>query len=282
VRANHVKRRLQAGEPSIGTWLSLPSPEVAEYIAELGFDWLTVDAEHNAIDITAMSRMFGAIAARGVAPLVRIPWNSGENIKRALDSGAWGIVVPMVNSRAEAEAAVEAAKFPPRGNRSIGGNVRSVRWQATGEDYHKHADDEILVVLQIEHIAGVGVADEILSVPGVDACFIGPNDLAASMGIALGIPLESEDERLVEAITEIREACVRNEVAPGIHTSGASGINQRIAEGFQFLAMASELKYLLAGLQADLKTSNWTQSPRGTIEGLAGNAAETRTDTIRY
>jgi 4-hydroxy-2-oxoheptanedioate aldolase len=282
VRANHVKRRLQAGEPSIGTWLSLPSPETAEYIAELGFDWLTVDAEHNAIDITAMSRMFGAIAARGVAPLVRIPWNTGENIKRVLDSGAWGIVVPMVNSRAEAEAAVEAAKFPPRGNRSIGGNMRTVRWQATGEEYHQHADDEILVVLQIEHIAGVEVADEILSVPGVDACFIGPNDLAASMGIALGIPLESEDERLVEAITEIREACVRNGVAPGIHTSGASGINQRIAEGFQFLAMASELKYLLAGLQADLKASNWQQSPRGTIEGLSGNASETRTDTIRY
>jgi 4-hydroxy-2-oxoheptanedioate aldolase len=280
LKANHVKRRLQAGEPSIGTWLSLPSPETAEYVAELGFDWLTVDAEHNAIDITTISRMFGAIAARGVAPLVRIPWNSGENIKRVLDAGAWGIVVPMVNSREEAEMAVEASKFPPRGNRSIGGNMRTVRWQGTSEEYHRHADDEILVVLQIEHAKGVEAADEILSVPGVDACFIGPNDLAASMGVALGVPLESPDPSLVEAITEIREACVRNGVAPGIHTSGASGLTQRIAEGFQFLAMASELKYLLGGLQSDLKASGWTASPRLTLDGESPTG--TRTDTVRY
>ncbi|MDQ2683455.1 MAG: aldolase/citrate lyase family protein [Chloroflexota bacterium] len=283
MRANHVKRRLRAGEPSIGTWLSLPSPEAAEYISELGFDWLTVDTEHNAIDITTASRMFGAIAARDVAPLVRIPWNTGENIKRVLDAGAWGIVVPMVNSRAEAEAAVAAAKFPPRGERSIGGNMRTVRWQGTNEEYHRHADDEILVVLQIEHIAGVEVADEILSVPGVDACFIGPNDLAASMGIALGVPLECPDERLVEAIAEIRAACLRNGVAPGIHTSGASGIAQRIAEGFQFLAMASELKYLLGGLQADLKATGWAQSPRASIGDEPVTATTgTRTDTVRY
>ena len=112
MRANHAKRRLQDGEPSIGTWLSLPSPEAAEYIADLGFDWLTVDAEHNAIDITSMSRMFGMIAAAGTAPLVRIPWNTAENIKRVLDAGAWGIVVPMVNSRAEAEAAVSRRQVP--------------------------------------------------------------------------------------------------------------------------------------------------------------------------
>lgn len=282
MKANHVKRRLRAGEPSIGTWLSLPSPETAEYIAEMGFDWLTVDAEHNAIDITTISRMFGAIAARGVAPLVRIPWNTGENIKRVLDSGAWGIVVPMVNSRAEAEAAVEAALFPPRGNRSLGGNMRTVRWQASSDDYHRHADDEVLIVLQIEHIKGVEVADEILSVPGVDACFIGPNDLAASMGISLGIPLESTNEPLVEAVAEIKAACIRNGVAPGIHTSGAAGVNQRIAEGFQFLAMASELKYLLSGLQADVAALNWSASPRGTIEGLDAATTTKRTDTIRY
>lgn len=281
MRANHVKRRLAAGEPSIGTWLSLPSPEAAEYVSEIGFDWLTVDAEHNGIDVTAMSRMFGVIAANGVAPLVRIPWNTGENIKRALDSGAWGIVVPMVNSREEAEAAVAAAKFPPRGNRSLGGNMRTVRWKATGEEYNNNADNEILVVLQIEHIKGVEVADEILSVPGVDACFIGPNDLAASMGISLGIPLESDHPEMIAAVREIREACVRNGVAPGIHTSGADGLRQRIAEGFQFLAMASELKYLLGGLQSDLVDSGWTATPRTTLgEEAASNAA--RGDSVRY
>jgi 4-hydroxy-2-oxoheptanedioate aldolase len=281
VRANHVKRRLAAGEPSVGTWLSLPSPEVAEYLAELGFDWLTVDAEHNGVDITHLSRMFGAIAATGMAPLVRIPWNTGENIKRVLDSGAWGIVVPMVNSREEAEAAVAAAKYPPRGNRSLGGNMRTVRWKATGAEYHQHADDETLVIIQIEHIKGVEHADEILSVPGIDACFIGPNDLAASMGIALGVPLESDHPDLMAAITEIREACVRNGVAPGIHTSGAAGVNQRIAEGFQFLALASELKYLLSGLQEALGACNWSPTPRMMI-GDDAAVAPARSDSIRY
>src|SRR5215216_6554669 len=116
MRANHVKRRLAAGEPSVGTWLGLPSPEAAEYVATLGFDWLVVDTEHNAIDIRTLSLMFGAIAHSNVAPMVRIPWNSPENFKRVLDAGAWGVVVPMVNSRAEAEQAVSAARYYPDGS----------------------------------------------------------------------------------------------------------------------------------------------------------------------
>src|SRR5215217_9103509 len=98
MRANHVRRRLAAGEPSIGTWLSLPSPEAAEFVSRLGFDWLVVDTEHNPTDIRTLSLMFGAITTGGSAPMVRIPWNHPENFKRVLDAGAWGIVVPMVNS----------------------------------------------------------------------------------------------------------------------------------------------------------------------------------------
>jgi 4-hydroxy-2-oxoheptanedioate aldolase len=278
MRANHAKRRLQAGEPSIGTWLALPSPEAAEYVSTLGFDWLVVDTEHNAIDIRTLSMMFGVIAPAGVAPMVRIPWNSPENFKRVLDAGAWGIVVPMVNSRAEAEQAVEATRFPPKGNRSVGGGIPAVRFNTTGGEYLQRADDEVLLVLQIEHIKGVEHADEILSVPGVDACFIGPNDLAASMGIGLGVPLESDNDSLNEAIKEIREACVRNGVAPGIHTSGANGVNQRIAEGFRFLAMASELRYLVSGLSEDIKALNWTASPRSSV----AEAAATGGSAVRY
>lgn len=278
MRANHVKRRLQSGEPSVGTWMALPSPEAAEYVSTLGFDWLVVDAEHNAIDIRTLSQMFGTIAARGVAPMVRIPWNSAENFKRVLDAGAWGVVVPMVNSREEAERAVEATRFPPKGARSVGGSMPAIRFATSGAEYLKHADDEILLVLQIEHIKGVENADEILSVPGVDACFIGPNDLAASMGIGLGVPLESDHAELNAAITEIREACVRHGVAPGIHTSGAKGVNQRIAEGFQFLAMASELRYLLASLTSDLNALNWKASERATVDSAAASGA----GAVRY
>ncbi|MFN8590126.1 MAG: aldolase/citrate lyase family protein [Thermomicrobiales bacterium] len=273
MRANHVRRRLQAGEPSIGTWLSLPSPEAAEYVSRVGFDWLVIDSEHNPIDIRTLAQMFAAMAASDTAPMVRIPWNDGENFKRVLDAGAWGMVVPMVNSREEAERAVEASRYYPAGNRSVGGGRFPMSFGAGAEEYFRHANDEILVVLQIEHIRGVENADAILSVPGVDACFIGPNDLAASMGLGIGVPLESEIGPLNEAIAEIRNACVRNGVAPGIHCSGAEGVNQRIAEGFQFCAMASELRYLLSGLHEDLHAVNWTRSPASQTSEAVGGAA---------
>jgi 4-hydroxy-2-oxoheptanedioate aldolase len=273
MRANHVRRRLAAGEPSVGTWLALPSPEAAEYVSQLGFDWLVVDTEHNPVDIRTLALMFSAMAASATAPMVRIPWNNGENFKRVLDAGAWGVVVPMVNSREEAEQAVSASRYAPQGGRSVGGGRFPMSFQTGAEDYFRNANDNVLVVLQLEHIKGVENADAILSVPGVDACFIGPNDLAASMGLGLGVPLESDQPALVEAIAEIRNACVRNGVAPGIHCSGADGINQRIAEGFQFCAMASELRYMLSGLRSDLNDTNWTRSEATELGQAVGAAA---------
>jgi 4-hydroxy-2-oxoheptanedioate aldolase len=242
-------------------------------VAALGFDWLTVDTEHNPIDIRTTSQMFGAIAGAGVAPMVRIPWNQPENFKRVLDAGVWGIVVPMVNSKEEAERAVEATFFPPKGNRSVGGGMTALRFGATGGEYLKHADDEILLVLQIEHIDAVERCDEILGLPGVGACFIGPNDMAASMGIGLGVPLESDHPRLVEAIAHVQKTAKACGVAPGIHTSGAAAVNQRIEEGFQFLAMASELKYMVGGLSADIAKLNWTRSERSTSDNVAVSGA---------
>lgn len=272
MRGNHVRRRLKAGEPSIGTWLSLPSPEAAEYVSRVGFDWLVIDAEHNPVDIRTLAQMFAAMAATNTAPMVRIPWNSGENFKRVLDAGAWGVVVPMVKTRQEAELAVESARYYPDGDRSVGGGRAAISFNTTGEHYLRNANNEILVVLQIEHITGVENADDILSVPGVDACFIGPNDLAASMGRGLGVPLESDDPVLNEAIFAIRDACLRHGVAPGIHTSGAAGVNQRIAEGFQFNALSSEIKYMLSGLKDDIAQLNWRPAAPVTIDEAVGGA----------
>jgi len=262
MRINHVRQRLLDGEPSLGTWLSLPSPEAAEYVSSLGLDWLVVDTEHNAVDIRTLGQMFTAIATTGVAPMVRIPWNTAENIKRVLDAGAWGIVVPMVNSREEAELAVSATKYPPAGTRSVGGSRHAMTFATSAKEYYEHANDSTLVVVQIEHIDGVRNADEILGVPGVDACFIGPNDLAASMGLGIGVPLESDLPELVDAIMHVRDTCRKHGVAPGIHTSGAAGARERIEQGFQFCALASEIKYLLAGLGADLDALDWAASER--------------------
>ncbi len=276
MRGNHVRRRLAAGEPSVGTWFALPSPEAAEFVSRIGFDWMVVDTEHSPIDILTLARMFTAMSASDTAPMVRIPWNNGENFKRVLDAGAWGVVVPMVNSREEAEQAVEAMRYYPQGGRSVGGGRHGLSFNSGGVDYYRNANDELLLVLQIEHIKGVENADEILSVPGVDACFIGPNDMAASMGLGLGVPLESNEPRLVEAINHVRETCDRHGVAPGIHCSDANGVNQRLAEGFRFCAMASELRYLVAGLSSDLAQVNWQRSPAAEVE-VSGASA-----TVRY
>ncbi|MDQ4100227.1 MAG: aldolase/citrate lyase family protein [Chloroflexota bacterium] len=277
---NHVRQRLEAGEPSIGTWLSLPSPEAAEYVSGLGLDWLVVDTEHNAIDIRTLAQMFIGMSKSGIAPMVRIPWNTPEHFKRVLDAGAWGIVVPMVNSREEAEQAVRAARYYPDGNRSVGGGRHAISFGGAAKDYYASANQQTLLILQIEHIDGVENIAEILDVPGFDATFIGPNDLAASMGMGLGVSLESEDPRLVEAIMHVRDSCRAKGIAPGIHTSGAEAVNMRIAQGFQFCAMASELKYLLSGLAADIATLDWKASTRGAQVGVE-QAAE-RGAVVRY
>jgi len=276
MHTNHVRRRLAAGEPSVGTWLSLPSPESAEYVSSLGFDWLVVDAEHNPVDIRTLAQMFVAIASSTTAPMVRIPWNSPEHFKRVLDAGAWGVVVPMVNSRDEAEQAVAAARYYPEGRRSVGGGRHALSFGTSAAEYYQRANEEILLVLQIEHIDGVEHADEILSVPGVDACFIGPNDLAASMGLGLGVPLESDEPRLVEAILHVRDTARRHGVAPGVHCSHAVGVNFRIGQGFQFCAMASELRYMLGGLKTAMESLNWSPTTNAEPAGAAPGA------TVRY
>ena len=276
MRANHVRRRLASGEPSVGVWLSLPSPEGAEYVSRLGFDWLVVDAEHTPVDISTLTRMFVAISAAPTAPMVRIPWNTPENFKRVLDAGAWGVVVPMVNSREDDERAVRATRYHPLGDRSVGGGRHALSFDTGASEYYRHANEEVLLVLQIEHIEGVERASEILSVPGVDACFIGPNDLAASMGLGLGVSLESDEPRLVEAIAHVRETSVRHGVAPGIHCSDADAVNRRIGEGFRFCAMASELRYMLGGLGQDLARLQWTASHPQSLDPGG------RTGSVRY
>src|SRR6478736_6599212 len=181
MRSNTVKQALRAGRPSVGTWLSLGSITASRFMARAGFNWLTVDMEHSLVDWETATHMFASIADAGCTALARVPANRHDHIKRVLDNGAHGVVVPMVNSRAEAEHAVAACLYPPDGNRSVGGSVHALNFQTSANDYYAHANDELLVVLQCEHIKAVEDADAIFSVPGIDAVFVGPNDLAASM-----------------------------------------------------------------------------------------------------
>ncbi len=247
---NRTKARLKAGGAVVGAWLAVPSIVSTRFLASLGWDYLTVDMEHQPIDIESASAMFGAIAAAGVTPLARIPWNTAENIKRVLDCGAHGIVVPMVNTREEAELAVAAAKYPPQGFRSVGGSLHAMNFGADPATYYARANDEILVVVQAESPQGVANADAILSVPGVDAVFIGPNDLLAQMGHTPR--MESPEPEFVAALETIRTTADRYGVAAGIHTANFEQCNRRLREGFRFMALASDARFLVAGAQAEL------------------------------
>jgi 4-hydroxy-2-oxoheptanedioate aldolase len=245
MRANPVKRALKAGRPSVGTWLSLGSITASRFLARAGFAWLTVDVEHSLVDWETATHMFGSIADAGCTALARVPGNRHDHIKRVLDNGAHGIVVPMVNSRAEAECAVAAALYPPAGNRSVGGSAHALNFDCTPAEYYARANDEILVVLQCEHIRAVEDADAIFSVPGIDAIFVGPNDLAASMRGKDGSPPTAE--ATAKAMQHILATCRKHKVAAGVHVTSAEEARHRIGEGWQFIAVGSELKMMLDG-----------------------------------
>lgn len=243
MKKNFVREKLRRGEPSFGTWLTLPCPIAARMMAGAGFDWLTVETEHSPIGVETAAAQFISIAAGGGAPLVRLPMNTTENIKRALDTGAWGVIVPLVNTRAEAEAVVEAARYGPLGGRTIGGQLHAINFETTPAEYYERANEEILVAVMIEQAKGVENAEAILSVPGIDAVFIGPNDLHKSYG--LKPVFESDAREFVEGVRHIRETAKKHKVAPGIHVVDAAAAQRRLAEGFQFIAVGSDAGMML-------------------------------------
>jgi 4-hydroxy-2-oxoheptanedioate aldolase len=248
MRPNPVKQALKAGQPAVGTWLSLGSITAARFLARSGLAWLTVDFEHSLVDWETATHMFASIADAGCVALARVPSNRHDHIKRVLDNGAHGVVVPMVNSRDEALAAVAAMKYPLTGTRSVGGSVHALNFQATPAEYFARADDELLVVLQCEHIQAVEDADAIFSVPGIDAIFVGPNDLAASMRTKDGKPPSAD--ATTAAMKHILATCRKHGVAAGMHCFSIEEAGHRIEEGWQFLAVNSELRMMLEGAAA--------------------------------
>jgi 4-hydroxy-2-oxoheptanedioate aldolase len=204
-----------------------------------------VDIEHSLVDWETATHIFASVADAGCLALARVPANRHDHIKRVLDNGAQGIVVPMVNSREEAQAAVAAALYPPVGNRSVGGSVHALNFATDANDYYAHANEELLIVLQCEHIQAVENADTIFSVPGIDAIFVGPNDLAASMRTKDGKPPSAEATN--QAMKHILANCRKHKVAAGLHCGSAEEVLVRIEEGWQFLAVGSELKMMLNG-----------------------------------
>ena len=239
MRKNLVKEKLQRGEPSIGTWVSTGNPLVAEVLAHTGFDWLTVDMEHNAIDMENLLACFYAITTTDTVPYVRVPWNDPQILKRVLDIGAYGVIVPNVRSPEEAELAVQACRYPPEGFRGMGGPRGPL---FGGPDYFQKANEEIAVVLMIESTDAVRRIAEICNVPGIDALFIGPTDLAASLGVPPGYDNPHPDHRA--AVRQVLETGKRFGIPVGIHCGSAEEVSRRIEEGFQWLPIMSDTRFL--------------------------------------
>ncbi|AMV20054.1 HpcH/HpaI aldolase family protein [Planctomyces sp. SH-PL14] len=247
MKSNPVKAALKRGEPQVGTWLSLGTVFSSRLMARVGFPWLTIDMEHSPIDWDMAATMFAVIAEGGCVPLCRVPCGSHDHIKRALDAGAWGIVVPMVDTVEQAKAAIAACKYPPAGNRSVGGSMHALNFGASAGEYFAQANDEILVVLQTESPTGAANAEAIYSLPGVDAIFVGPNDLAAQMRGPDG--RDPEPAAFEAMLQKILAAGKKTGTPVGLHTQTVAEVEKRIAEGWQFIAVGSELRMMVTQAQ---------------------------------
>jgi 2-dehydro-3-deoxyglucarate aldolase len=243
VLAREIKRKLTAGEPTLGSWMSMAHPSIAEILAGAGYEWVVVETEHTAIDVSEVLRMVMAIEAAGAIPLVRLAWNDPIQCKAVLDSGAAGVIVPMINSRADAELAVRMSKYPPLGFRGVG----LARAQGYGQrfaEYVAGANDDTLLMIQIEHKDAVASIEEILDVPGIDGTFIGPYDLSLSMGL----PGQLDHPDIVAACKTVLAATRARGLAAGIHLvhpdRAAAAISDVIREGYQFIALGTDILFL--------------------------------------
>ena len=240
-------------ETCLGTIVSIPSPEVAEMLSLCGFDWLFVDIEHGVFDGIAVQRILQAVAGRSHC-LVRVPQLDEAWIKKVLDSGANGIIVPHICSATEAEKAVAFCRYPPTGNRSVG-LARAQGYGTSFESYLSEANSEIAVVLQIEHIDAVAQIAEIVKVEGIDCLFVGPYDLSASMGMTGQV----QDPQVVEAISRVHQCAFAANIPMGIFVATADEALSYIAAGYQLIAVGVDLMILSGAAQKI--TSTLKKSP---------------------
>jgi 2-keto-3-deoxy-L-rhamnonate aldolase RhmA len=232
------RTRIRFAPPPVGTLITMNSPEAVEALSILGFDWLFIDMEHGPLDLGATQ---GLVRAMGNAclSLVRVPENSGVWIRRVLDTGCDGIIVPLVCSAEDARRAVDAARYPPDGHRSVG--IGRAHGYGLGfADYVGSANDHVSVIIQIEHISAVESIEEILLVPGVDGVLVGPYDLSGSMN-RLG---DVRNAEVQAAITAVREACRVHEMPMGIFVLNPDDVQAEIEKGLNFIAIGTDLAFL--------------------------------------
>lgn len=239
---NEFKRRLLAGETLHGLWMSIASPQTAEALSLVGFDWLLFDTEHSPVEVAGVQPLLQAAAAGQSAVAVRPAWNDKILLKRVLDIGAQTVLVPFIETPEEAVAAVAATRYPPAGIRGVAGSTRASRFGLTS-DYFAVANEEICVLIQIETREALDRLEAIAAVDGVDGVFVGPSDLAASLG-HLGKPGHPEVQA---ALRQAAQRIIAAGKAPGILATNAADARRYMDWGYRFVAGAVDVGILVNG-----------------------------------
>jgi len=242
MRPNRLRELWRAGGAAVNGWLAIPNSFSAETMAHQGWDSLTIDLQHGLVDYAAMVPMLQAISTTPTVPVVRVPWLEAGILMKVLDAGAYGVICPMVNTREDAQRLVAYTHYAPRGTRSFG-PVRASLYG--GPDYAVHANDTIVTFAMIETAAALDQLDEILSVEGLDAIYVGPSDLSLALGCR---PVfDDVDPKAAEAIDHILARAKHHGVVAGIHNGTTEGALARVAKGFQFVTVGSDARLMAAG-----------------------------------
>ena len=248
---NHVKANLRAGKPALGISLSVMHPELIKTISDSGFDWVLYDTEHGPWSIETVNDMIHRTSGSVASPIIRVVWNDMNAIKKALDTGTYGIIVPWVTSKEMAHNAVLYSRYPPEGLRGFAPGRPASAWGLPWDEYLETANDEMLIAVQIEREEAVEKVEEIVSVEGIDATWLGPGDLSASMGLRG----QFFHPKVLKAMERVVEACVDAGVAPGIAAGagveefGIDYVDKMIEQGFRFISVTGDLSLLGLGCQ---------------------------------
>ena len=226
---------------SIGSWVTLNNPSIAEIMADAGFDWLCVDMEHSIIDYAEAQQLIATIQSKGIKAFVRVGENNTRIIKRVLDAGADGIIVPMVSTKEEAQKAIDSVKYPPKGMRGVG-LARAQKYGFGFEDYKNNEADDIKLIVQIEHVDAVNNLEEILSLDEIDGTFIGPYDLSGSMGK----PGKYDDDDVKEVLQRYEDIAKKHNKLIGFHVIQPDYklVLDKIKKGYNFIAFSLDTLFL--------------------------------------
>lgn len=257
MRDNRLRHIWKSGGTALNGWLAIPNSFATETMAHQGWDSLTIDMQHGMVDYQAMVGMLQAISTTDTVPVVRVPWLEPGILMKALDAGAYGVICPMINTREDAQKLVAWTHYAPRGARSFG-PVRALLYG--GADYPQKANDTIVTFAMIETAQALDNLDDILSVEGLDAIYIGPSDLSLSLGCTP--TLDDVDPKAAQAIDHIMARAKAHGVVAGIHNAGTESALRRQAKGFQFVTVSSDARLIAAGAQQVMARMRSAEAPR--------------------